>query len=95
MLFASANRDYAAGRLAAAETSYRRLIELQPAHLAAHNNLANLLIDRGCVAGAQEHARRALELAEQESALAAAVRETAKRAGQMSAQPAHAEAVCD
>ena len=95
VLFASANRDYAAGRLEAAQTSYRQLLELQPDHLAAHNNLANLLIDRGCAAGAQEHARRALELAEKEPALAPAVRETAERAGQMTARPADTEERCD
>lgn len=83
VLFASANRDYAAGRLAAAQSGYHRLLELQPDHLAAHNNLANILIDRGCAVGAQEHARRALELAEQEPALATAVRETVQRASQM------------
>jgi tetratricopeptide (TPR) repeat protein len=88
LLFISANRDHARGQTAAAETSYRRLLALQPDHLAAHNNLANLLIDRGCAADAQEHARRAVELAEREPALAAAVRETAQRAAQMTAQPA-------
>lgn len=95
VLFASGNRDYAAGRLAAAQTSYGRLLELQPGHLAAHNNLANLLIDRGCAAGAQEHAQRALELAEQDPALATAVQETAERAGQMTARPGDTEENCD
>ena len=95
LLFASANRDHAAGRLAAAQTGYHRLLELQPDHLAAHNNLANVLIDRGCVTGAQEHARRALELAEREPALATAVRDTVQRAGQMSVGPANAAADCD
>ena len=95
MLFANANRDYAAGRLEAAQTSYRHLLELQPDHLAAHNNLANLLIDRGCAAEAQDHARRALALAEKEPALAPAVRETAERAGQMTARPASAGERCD
>ena len=95
VLFASANRDYAAGRLEAAQTSYRRLLQLQPAHLAGHNNLANVLIDRGCAAEAQEHAQRALELAKDEPALAAAVQETAKRAGQMTARPHSAGERCD
>lgn len=95
VLFASANRDYAAGRLVAAQTSYRRLLELQPGHLAAHNNLANLLIDRGCTAGAQRHAQRALELAEQEPALAPAVRETVERAGQMPAPADNTQKDCD
>ena len=95
VLFASANRHYAAGRLDAAQASYRHLLELQPDHLAAHNNLANLLIDRGCAAEAQEHARRALALAEKEPALAPAVRETSERAGQMSARPASAGERCN
>ncbi|MFZ1623561.1 MAG: PA2778 family cysteine peptidase [Gammaproteobacteria bacterium] len=95
VLFASANRDYAGGRLEAAQLTYRRLLELQPDHLAAHNNLANLLIDRGCAAGAQEHAQRALELVKDQSALASAVKETAERAGQMTARPASAGERCD
>lgn len=95
VLFASANHDYAAGRLAAAQTAYRRLLELEPGHLAGHNNLANLLIDRGCAAEAREHAQRALELAATEPALAPAVEETAKRAGQMTARPHSAGERCD
>jgi len=95
VLFASANRDYAAGRLEAAQTSYRRLLELQPDHLAAHNNLANLLIDRGCAAEAQEHAQRALELVKDQPTLASAVEETAERAGRMTARPASAGEGCD
>jgi hypothetical protein len=95
LLFATANHDYASGRLAAAETRYRRLLELQPDHLAAHNNLANLLIDRGCAAEAQEHAQRALALLDAEPALAPAVRETAKRAGQMTARPHSGGNRCD
>ena len=95
VLFASANRDYATGRLEAAQKAYRQLIELQPDHLAAHNNLANLLIDQGCAAEAQEHAQRALELAKADPALAPAVQETAERAGQMTARPASAGARCD
>lgn len=80
LLFATANHDYASGRLAAAETRYRQLLSLQPRHLAAHNNLANLLIDQGCAAGAKEQAALALELIGQEPALADAVRETWHRA---------------
>ena len=95
LLFISANREHARGRTAAAETSYRRLLALQPDHLAAHNNLANLLIDRGCAAEAQEHARRAVELATREPAFAPAAEETAKRAGQMTARPHSAGVRCD
>jgi len=95
LLFISANRDYASGRSAAAEAGYRRLLALQPDHLAAHNNLANLLIDRGCAEEAQEHAQRAVELAAREPAFAPAAEETAKRAGQLAARPHSGRKRCD
>lgn len=47
-LFGAGNTYYAQGDNAAAETTYRRLLVLQPDHAAARNNLAHLLAERGC-----------------------------------------------
>jgi len=50
--FALANNQQALGRLPAAEGSYREVLRLAPAQLAARNNLALLLAQRGCGAEA-------------------------------------------
>jgi hypothetical protein len=60
LLFAAANDDYAAGRLAVAERRYSALLEQAPDHVAGRNNLANLLLDKGCAAAAAGAARTAL-----------------------------------
>ena len=54
------NEEYAAGRRADAEQLYRRLLAVAPAHVAGNNNLANVLLDRGCAAAAAAAARAAL-----------------------------------
>jgi hypothetical protein len=60
VLFAAANEDYGAGRLTDAERLYRHLLAGAPGHVAARNNLANLLLDRGCAAAAADAAKEAL-----------------------------------
>lgn len=45
---ALANNDQALGRPAAAEVAYRRVLQIAPAQVAARNNLALLLAQRGC-----------------------------------------------
>lgn len=60
VLFAAANEAYSSGRLAEAEARYRRLLAESPAHVAGRNNLANLLLERGCPAAAAAEAGRAL-----------------------------------
>jgi hypothetical protein len=60
LLFAAANEDYGAGRLTDAERLYRHLLAGSPGHVAGRNNLANLLLDRGCPAAAADAAREAL-----------------------------------
>jgi tetratricopeptide (TPR) repeat protein len=51
-LFGLGNTCFAQGELPEAESYYRRLIALQPEHMAARNNLAQLLADKGCNAAA-------------------------------------------
>lgn len=61
VLFAAANEAWAGKRLADAEALYRRLLAAEPDAVAARNNLASLLLERGCVAAARAEASRALE----------------------------------
>jgi tetratricopeptide (TPR) repeat protein len=63
VLFLSASREHAADNLAPAESLYRRLLAIAPAHVAAHNNLANVLLERGCLEEAEREARAALSIA--------------------------------
>ena len=50
--FALANNEQALGRLPAAEAAYRKVLQIAPSQLAARNNLALLLAQRGCGAEA-------------------------------------------
>jgi tetratricopeptide (TPR) repeat protein len=50
--FALAGSQVAAGELRAAESSYRQLLAVAPDYAPAHNNLAMLLLGRGCAAAA-------------------------------------------
>jgi hypothetical protein len=84
LLFAAANEDYAAGRLAVAERRYRDLLGLAPDHVAGRNNLANLLLDKGCPAEAMGAARAALADVDREpqrnAAFRSAIEDTLARA---------------
>jgi len=51
-LFGMGNTCFTQGKLAEAEAYYRRLLGQQPDHVAARNNLAQLLADKGCNAAA-------------------------------------------
>jgi len=66
-LFVAANNHKLAGRLSQAEKDYRRLIRMTPDHLQAHNNLANILYDRGLLAEALIYYRGAVDLAPENS----------------------------
>jgi tetratricopeptide (TPR) repeat protein len=72
------NVALARGDLAAAESEYRQAIELDRGNVAAHNNLAEVLLRRGCVSAARSGLEIALELAAT-GPLAAAVEDTAAR----------------
>jgi tetratricopeptide (TPR) repeat protein len=60
VLFLTASKEHAADHLAPAESLYRRLLAIDPAHAAARNNLANVLLERGCLEEAAREARAAL-----------------------------------
>lgn len=64
--------------LAVAESHYRQAIELDPRNVAARNNLAEVLLRRGCVSAARSEAEIATALAGI-GPLAAAVEDTAAR----------------
>jgi hypothetical protein len=72
-----ANVSYRRGDRQAAEGGYLATLELDPRNVVAHNNLAEILSDRGCVSQARAHADRAAALAKG-TALEAAVAATAQ-----------------
>lgn len=57
--FALGNAELAVGEAAAAERSFERVLEIEPAHVPARNNLAELLARRGCLAKARTEIARA------------------------------------
>jgi hypothetical protein len=59
VLFSAANRRLRAHDAAQAAALYRRVLELDPKHAAARNNLANALADEGCYTQALVEARTA------------------------------------
>ena len=72
-----ANLSYRRGDRQAAEGGYLAALALDPRNVVAHNNLAEILGDRGCVSQARAHADRAAALAKG-TALEAAVAATAQ-----------------
>ena len=50
------------GKLAEAETHYRRALDLDPNDIRSHNNLGWLLEQRGATADAEKHFRKALAI---------------------------------
>jgi tetratricopeptide (TPR) repeat protein len=95
VLFAAAGQRHAAGDLAEATALYRRLLVAAPHNVAAHNNLANVLAERGCRTEALAEARAALAVLSPTDELGAAVRDTVaeleRAAEQASAPPARCE----
>jgi hypothetical protein len=76
LLFAAAARKHNEHDLTAATTLYRELLALSPEHTAAHNNLANVLAERGCLDQALAEAHTALAFVSSGDALYAAISET-------------------
>ena len=72
-----ANLSYRRGDLQAAEGGYLAALALDPRSVVAHNNLAEILGDRGCVSQARTHVERAAALSKG-TALEAAVAATAQ-----------------
>lgn len=60
--FGLGNSSYHLADYAAAETAFRRVLELEPDHPPAHNNLALVLLKQGRVVEARQSAERALAI---------------------------------
>lgn len=84
------NLAYAAGDRAAAADAYSRAIMLEPGNAAARNNLAELLLDAGCLQESRRQAERAAALAEG-TALAPAVADSRAKIDAMAATVARCE----
>jgi len=67
LLFAAANNAYASSEVTKAEAFYRQVLALDAGQVVARNNLAMLLLDRGCVTAGQREADLALRLAPADS----------------------------
>jgi hypothetical protein len=76
VLFAAAGQRYAVGDLPGATGLYRQLVAAAPQHVAARNNLANVLAARGCHTEALAEARSALAAVPPTDELGPAVRDT-------------------
>jgi len=74
--FGHATASYLGGDLDAARTGYEALLAVEPDHAAALNNLAHLLADLGCAASARVLAMRAVAVAPEGGAIAAAAADT-------------------
>ena len=95
VLFASAGQRHAAGDLVEATALYRRLVAAAPHNAAAHNNLANVLAERGCRAEALAEAQAALAVLEPTDELGAAVRDTVAELERAAAQGSVPAARCE
>ena len=73
-----ANVRYAQGQLDAADEAYRIALRIDPNDIVAHNNLAEILLRRGCTAQARKHVEHA-RIHAKGGALEAAVNKTARR----------------
>lgn len=80
-----ANVRYSRGNLPAAEAAYNEALAIEPDNPVAHNNLAEILAARKCVASARLHVERALALAKG-TGLESSVAATAERLNTMDAQ---------
>jgi tetratricopeptide (TPR) repeat protein len=87
VLFLAASWRQSAGDLESAARLYRRLIVLQPDHAAARNNLANILLDRGCRKEALLEARTALGLQSATGDFYTAIEDTIHRIESTSSGP--------
>jgi hypothetical protein len=74
--FGAAAHLHRRGNTAAAEELYRSLLARNPGHVGARNNLAQILLDRGCPGAARAEAEIALRLAQRDSRFLAAVQDT-------------------
>ncbi len=76
--FGLGNCRYEAGNLTASERFYRRVLELQPRHAAALNNLAQVLAEQGRCREARQTIEAALAVVDARSGLLPAITETSE-----------------
>jgi len=79
-LFGLANTEHRLGALPAAERAYRQLLRLAPEDPIVLNNLAEVMLDRGCATLALGYADAALALVPQGGELATAIGDTVAHA---------------
>ena len=76
VLFLNATRLHERAELAGAAELYRRVLAIDSGHVAARNNLANVLLEQGCFAGAEQQARLALTHGATSGPFTEAIRDT-------------------
>lgn len=91
VLFLSAAWEQSSADLETAARLYRHLIALNPGHVAARNNLANVLLEQGCRNEALLEANAALNLQAPGDDFYPAIEDTIQR---IEAAPARAAAAC-
>lgn len=94
-LFGLAVSQHAKGDLMAAELSYRRLLYAEPDLIAAYNNLAEVLADRGCYKEAKSMIQHAMQKdsGDLQQALLQTDREIERRITNRPAQPSPCQPV--
>jgi Peptidase_C39 like family/Tetratricopeptide repeat len=85
-LFGLANTSYRLGEAQAAQQAYERLLDLAPDNPIVLNNLAEVLLERGCPVLAGGYADAALVASGATGELAAAIEDTRAKAAKMRAQ---------
>lgn len=93
VLFLAGVREHSAQRLARAAALYRRVLAHDAGHVAARNNLAEVLLAQGCRDAALREARAALSREPPDGDFVAAVTDTLRRI-EASPQEALAPAAC-
>lgn len=79
LLFGAANFHYSSEQHDEAYDLYRELLEREPRHVAARNNLGNLLLENGCAEDARAHIEIAQQGLAEEDPLSRAVNDSLAR----------------
>lgn len=95
VLFAAADHALGQRRYARAVDLYERLLDIEPGHAAARNNLANALAAQGCSRQALAEARAALADAQPESPLRPAIEDTVRQLESSARGRAAVPAACE
>ncbi len=85
-LFGVANSSHQLGDLTTAQAAYTRLLELTGANPIVLNNLAEVMVDRGCAAAALRYVAAAQAVSGDDAQIEAAIADTRSQAAQLEAQ---------